>query len=305
MTLDAHTNQELMLDVSDGHQLYVQDWGNKDAATPIIMLHGGPGGGSSDSYKQRFAPEKHRVIFFDQRGAGRSLPLGSLEHNTTQDLIADITSVANHLGIEKFWLVGGSWGATLALIYGIEHPERVTGMVLNGIFTATKAENDWLHRGGFEAFFPDVWEHYASQAPAEARHNPGEFFLKQSQSNDPEAVKAAAYAYSNTEGALVRLDDRFTPGSYENYDPASSLIEMHYLANGCFIPEGHITENAHKLTMPVWLVQGRYDMVCPPVTAYKLHQKLPQSQLLWTMAGHTSDRSNFDTIRTLLLQIGD
>lgn len=303
MNPDKHTIKELFLDVGDGHQLYVQDWGNKDAEIPIIYLHGGPGASVKDSHKTTFDPKLQRVIFFDQRGAGKSLPQGSIEHNTTQDLISDIRKLKEYFSLDKIILTGGSWGACLALAYGIKHPKDVKTMVIRGIYTGSKAETEHLNNGGFKAFFPDVWETYVKRAPDEYADNPSAFHYKQAFGQDAEAAKKSIYAYSELEGSLLRLDDRRTPEDFETFDPNNMKVELHFLKNDCFMPNRYIMDNASKLTMPVWLVQGRYDMVCPPITAYELSKKLPDGNLIWTTAGHSNDRPNYDVTRTLLLQI--
>jgi proline iminopeptidase len=303
MNPDKFTIAEHYIEVGDGHTLYVQDWGNKDAKIPIVFLHGGPGGGVGDRHKQRFVPEQERVIFFDQRGAGKSVPMGSLEHNTTADLVEDIEKIAKQLKLDTFILAGGSWGSTLALAYGLKYPQRVHTMVIDGIFAGTQAETDYLDNGEWRTFFPDIWDKYLEQTPKQWHHNPTAYHHKNMFGSDPVKAKQSAYAYAQVESALLALDDRFTPYDFDEYDPSAITIEAFYLKNGCFMPDQHILKNAHKLTMPIWLVQGRYDMVCPPVTAYSLHKKLPNSQLIWVTAGHGNDRPKYDVIRSLLLQM--
>ncbi len=304
MQSDEYTNQEFFLDVGDGHQLYVHDWGKKDAKTPIIFLHGGPGSGCNDGHKSMFNPDLHRVIFFDQRGSGKSLPAGLVEHNTTDDMIDDIEKITDKLGVKKVIITGGSWGACLALAYALKHPGKVKVMVLRGIYTASKSETAYLDEGGFRTHFPEVWEQYKERAPKKYADNPSKFHYAQAFGDDPEAAKKSIYAYSELESSLLRLDDRRTPGVFEEFDPNNMKIELHYLKHDCFMPDRYIINNAHKLKMPIWLVQGRYDMVCPPITAYELHQRLPDSQLLWSTAGHSgSDRSTFDITRATLLQM--
>lgn len=304
MTPDEFTIQETFLDVGSGHSIYVYDWGNKTTKTPIIFLHGGPGAGISDKYKQRFEPKSQRVIFFDQRGAGKSLPKGSLKNNTTTDLIEDIEKIANHLNLEKFIITGGSWGSFLALAYTLKYPKRVKALVLGGIFTGRKTEIDYLDNGGFRIFFPDIWEKYAQSVPMKYQNDPSKYHYSHIFGKDPEASKRSAYTYSELlEGPLLNLDDRYTPDRYEEFDPDAMRIELHYLNNQCFIPESHIIDNAANLKVPIWLVQGRYDMVCPPTTAYELRKKLPNCQLIWTVAGHGNDRPNYDVVRTILLQL--
>lgn len=304
MTPDEFTISEEFVDVGDGHQLYLQDWGNKKAKTPIIFLHGGPGGGAADRHKQSFAPEQQRVIFFDQRGSGKSLPKGSLKHNTTEALINDIEVIVKHLKVEKFIITGGSWGSTLALAYALKYPLRVKAMVLRGIFTARKSEIDYLDKGGFQKFFPDLWDNYVASVPKAEQKNPSKYYYDQVFDNDKEASKKAAYAYSEMlEGPLLSLDDRYTPDKYEEFDPDPMRIELHYLSQNCFLPESYILDNAHKLTMPIYLVQGRYDFVCPPATAYELHRKLPKSELIWTVSGHKNEREGWNVERAILLDL--
>lgn len=303
MTPDAHTLQEHFLDVGNGHQLYVHDWGNADAADPILYLHGGPGGGCNDGNKLRFDPEQHRVIFFDQRGSGRSLPYGTTEHNTTDDLVADIEKIAAFLKLSSFVITGGSWGSTLALAYAIKHPKRVEALVLQGIFTGSQAEIDWIDKGLFQTFYPEAWQAFLDRTPKSHHKDPAAYHTKRAMTGNDDEIRESAFAYSCLEGGVLRLDDRFTPGDPLDFDPASTRLEMYYLANGCFMPDRYILNNAHKITAPVWLVQGRYDMVCPPVAAHELHSVLPNSKLIYTTAGHaSSDRANQDVLKTILLQ---
>jgi proline iminopeptidase len=303
MTPDEFTITEFFLDVDDGHQLYVHDWGNPEATTPIIFLHGGPGNGVDNGDKRKFDPAHERVIFFDQRGAGKSLPQGDLHNNRTADLVNDISAIADKLNIEKFLLVGGSWGTTLALCYGIAHPERVAGMVLDGIFTATMAELNWLDKGEWRIFFPDLWERYQAGVPEDQRENPSAYYFKQAKSKDSEAVKRASYDYLNMELSILKLDDALSAPDYEKFEPGGGLIEMHYLENSCFIPEKYILQQADKLTMPIHIIQGRYDIVCPPAAAYALHQVLPNSTLTWTINGHLKQHEAKNILRLYIKQL--
>ncbi|HWT56191.1 MAG TPA: alpha/beta fold hydrolase [Candidatus Microsaccharimonas sp.] len=303
MTPDKFTNQELMLAVGDGHQLYVQDWGSQDAKTPIFFLHGGPGSGCDDGHKQYFDPTTQRVIFHDQRGCGKSLPYGSLESNTTQKLIDDISTIADELHIDKFVIVGGSWGSCLAFAYGLEHPERVSGMVLRGIFTGSQSEIDWLDHGEFQNFFPDAWEAYLATVPKEHRANPSSYHYDRVTGKDPQAAQESGAAYLTLELSAISLDDRHRPISPVDFDPSSIRIEMHYMHNLCFLPDNYILDNAHRLSMPIHLIHGRYDMVCPPVTAYKLHAKFPNSELVWTISGHSAEHETWTAVRSALRQL--
>jgi len=300
MTPDDNTIQELFLDVGDGHKLYVHDWGKKTAKVPIIFLHGGPGNGVDNGDKKKFDPKNHRVIYFDQRGAGKSTPTASLAENTSEHLVADIDKIADHLNIDKFVLVGGSWGSTLSLMYAIAHPNRVAAIVIDGVFTATKAENDWLENGGWQAFFPDVWQEFIESIPEAERQNPCKYLYEQVLSDDKEVAKKAAYKFNSMELAILKLDDKYLPGDYEKYDPSATIIEAHYLSNSCFIPERFMQHNAPNLKVRVYIVQGRYDLICPPQTAFELDQLLPNSQLVWTINGHLRQHEA-STVQRLLI----
>lgn len=303
MNPDAFTNQELMLTVGEGHELYVHDWGNKNAKIPILFLHGGPGGSCKDRQKGRFDPQEQRVIFFDQRGCGRSVPYGSLKHNTTQDLLADIIKLLDHFNIEKCILTGGSWGSALAFYFAIAHPERVHAMVLDGIFTGSTTEIAWLDQGRFQAFYPDAWEAYLEQTPESERHDPTAYHFQRILGTDTSAIAESGQIYETLEGAVISLDDRAFPPSSDGYDPVGIRMEAHYMAHKCFMPDRYVFDNVGKLTMPVYLVQGRYDMVCPPMTAYELHKLLPNSKLMWTIGGHRIEREGWAVKRAILNQL--
>lgn len=303
MTPDNHTIQERRLDVGNGHELYIHDWGQADAAIPILYLHGGPGNGCNDRDKTKFNPTTQRVIFYDQRGAGQSTPTGSLKNNTSQHLTADITRILDALELSQVVLVGGSWGATLALLYAIAEPNRVAGMVIDGVFTATAAEHAWLDNGEWRVFAPDLWAQYQATVPAQHQQNPTKYLFEQALGDDAEAAKQSAYHYISMEAGLLKLDEVYTPGPYETFDPAGTIIEMHYLSNGCFIDDGYILSKASQLTMPVYLVQGRYDLVCPPVGAYTLDAALPNSTLIWTINGHVKQHEAKNIVSLLLKQL--
>lgn len=288
-----------MFSTRDGHELAVHDWGNANSDNPIIFLHGGPGSGVSNKYKQSFNPEVHRVIFFDQRGAGLSQPYGSLESNDTWKLVSDISAIADHLQIDKFTVTGGSWGSCLALVYAINNPERVKAMVLTGIFTGTKQEADWIFNGRFKEFFPDVWQKFLDQTPPEHHQNPAQYHIDRIHGTNEQMTADSARIISDLELSIMSLDDRYTPFSPEGYDPTHARLETHYIANNCFLEDGYILNNASKLTMPIWLVQGRYDFVCPPSIAWNLHNALPNSKLSFTMDNHSFGRSTYDVYKTV------
>jgi proline iminopeptidase len=301
MTPDSYTIREQMLSVGDGHELYVHEWGNKQANHTFLFLHGGPGSGCNDSHKALFDGERDHVIFFDQRGAGKSVPGGSFTANTTNHLIGDIELILEACKVRQATLVGGSWGACLALAYGLAHPERVTAMVLRGIFTGSQTEIDYLDKGTFRLFYPEVWDAFLARTPKARRADPTAYHISRATTQDTAAATDGAYAYSELEGSIISLDDRHKPADRATFNPNNTRIETHYTKNGCFMEDRYILKNAHKLQMPVWLVQGRYDMVCPPVTAYELHRSLPNSELIFTVSGHAgSDRGNFDTMRSVI-----
>ncbi|HUC89610.1 MAG TPA: alpha/beta fold hydrolase [Patescibacteria group bacterium] len=301
MTPDSNTNQEVFIEVGDGHQLYAQDWGFKDAKTPIINFHGGPGGGTNNGHKVIFDPSKHRVIFFDQRGSGRSLPYGSLQNNTTDDLVEDINKIADHFKLDKFVLCGGSWGSALPLVYAIKHPKRVHSMVLRSIFTGSKFETEWFEQGIFSSHYPEVWERLLERTPKAHHANPAAYHYDKIKNGSAVEMLESALAVEETEGRLIRIDDRFKPLDPANFDPNAVTIFVHYASNNWFMPEDFILNNAHKLTMPIQMVHGRYDMDCPPITAYKLDQKMPNSQLTWVISGHRAEHE-METAMRLILQ---
>jgi len=303
MNPDAHTRNEFLLDVGDGHQLFVYDWGNPDAKIPIIHLHGGPGDGSKDKHREIFDPTVHRVIFFDQRGCGRSLPYGSLEHNTTDDLVDDITKIADHLKIKQFYIVGSSWGSFLGLVYAIRNPKRVAGLILSGIFTGSKGELEWVSEGRFKPFYPEAWELFLAATPESHHTHPAQYHYQKLLHGNESEQFAAALALQQLEYSILSLDDRTRTIDPSTFDPSGARIEGHYLSQGCFVSESYILKNAHELTMPVRLVQGRYDMDCPPYTAYLLSKKIPQSKLFMTIGGHRAEHETWNILRTITAQI--
>lgn len=197
--------------------------------------------------------------------------------------------ILDRLDLKKIVLTGGSWGACLALVYGITHPERVAGMVIQGVFAGAYDEIDWLDKGRFREFFPDSWDKYLMATPAKYRDDPSAYHFKRALGDDLEAAKESAFAYESLELSLLKLDGRINSTKYEEYDLSTIRTEIHYLQNKCFLPDNFVVDNAAKLTMPVWIVQGRYDMVCRPITAYSLAQKIPNCELIWTINGHLAE----------------
>lgn len=304
MTPDTYTISEKMLDVGDGHTLYVHDWGNPNAAQTIVFLHGGPGVGCSDSHKAFFDGTRDHVIFFDQRGSGKSLPAGRLEANTTDHLVEDIKTILKQFNLQSVVLFGGSWGSFLALAYALKYPADVKAMVLRGIFTGRQSEIDHIDKGAFRAFYPEVWDAFVKRTPSEHQHDPASYHGPRAIGTDQAAAKESAYAYSELESSIMCLDDRRQAEDFSTFKPEATQIEVHYLVNHCFVDNDYIMKHASQLRMPVWLVQGRYDMVCPPITAYELHQVLPNCKLTITVSGHAgSERGNFDALRSIVAAV--
>lgn len=304
MTPDKYTNKEFYISVGNGHKLYVYDWGNPKGL-PVIYLHGGPGDKAKDRHKAPFDPQKHHVIFFDQRGGGQSLPSGSLKHNTTQDLIEDINKIADQVKFKQFVLSGGSWGTTLALAYAIKYPKRVKAMVLYAIFTASKRELDWITKGQFRNHFPEAWDNYLAHTPKSHHKDPTAYHYKNILGDKEQLMHESALAVSELEHGIMTLDDRVSPTDPAAFDSTGTRIAVHYMSNDCFLPERHILNNAHKLKMPVWLVHGRYDMDCPPITAYELDKELPNGHLIWAVSNHKNEHENVSILNAILLQLAE
>ena len=299
MNEDQFTNQSFSIPVGHGHDIWVHDWGNRTAKTTIFFLHGGPGSGCRDKHKLAFDPTKQHVIFHDQRGSGKSTPKGRWHHNTTQDLANDISTIADKLGVKKFIITGNSWGSTLSLYYALQNPTRVTAIVISGVFTATQWENDWINKGLYAAHFPDVWENYRQTVPKEFQNDPTSYHMERAFGKNPDEAADSARIFGDMESATVSLNDYHVLTTEVDYDPSSSLIEMRYLSKNCFIPERYILENAHTLTMPLYIVQGRYDFVCPPATAYSLSKLVPNAHLTWVQAGHAAEHETTSALKLI------
>ncbi len=280
------------LDVGNGHQIYVEESG-EPSGIPVLFVHGGPGAGCSTDDRRYFDPERYRIIIFDQRGCGRSTPYGSIEHNTTKDLIKDIEVIRKHLNVKRWMLFGGSWGATLSLLYAQKHPQHVMGMILRGVFLARKTDIDWFYQEGANHVFPDYWQEFITPIPEEERDNYVEAFYKRLNGEDELARMNAAKHWSQWEGQCATLHpnkavfERFTN---THTAMSLSLIETHYFVNNCFIEANQILRDAYKLEgIPCIIVHGRYDMICPLDNAYLLHQAWPGSELhIIRDAGHSA-----------------
>ncbi len=283
------------LETGDGHSLYWEACGNPEGK-PALFLHGGPGGGCSTDNRRLFDPARYRIILFDQRGAGRSKPLGGLENNTTQHLIADIEHLRTHLGVESFTCVlGGSWGATLALSYAQAHPERLKSLVLRGVFTARQREIDWLYGDGARHLFPEARELFEKYIPESERGDLIGAYHKRLTCGDEATEQAAAAQWCAFEGKLLTLMPRMAAGAAASayaspQTRALARIEAHYFVHQSFMDEGQILARMGTIAhLPGVIVQGRYDSVTPPVTAFEVHRSWIRSQLVIVPdAGHAT-----------------
>ena len=276
------------LAVDSGHELYWESSGNPQGV-PALFLHGGPGGGCNADNRRFFDPSRYRIVLFDQRGCGRSTPEASLESNSTAHLIADIEVLREMLSIERWLLFGGSWGATLALAYAQLHPQRVSAMVLRGAFTARESELDWLYRRGASLIFPEHWASFASFIPEGERADLVHAYHARLTSGDAVIEAEAARSWCLWEDVLSTLLPSPT-SSNETVLRSLARIETHYFVHQAFLDQGQLLANAHRLHgIPGIIIQGRHDMVTPPVTAWELHQAWPGSMLKMVPdAGHAS-----------------
>jgi len=268
-------NYSFHLPVDDTHTLYIEECGTEDGI-PAIFLHGGPGSGCEPYHRQYFDPEKYRIILFDQRGCGRSTPHAELSNNSTQHLIDDIETIRQHLNIDKWLVLGGSWGSTLGLQYAQAHPERVSALIMRGIFLCRQQDIDWFYQDGASKIYPDYWQHFLAPIPTEQRHDLLTAYHKQLTGDDELARMRAAKAWSGWEGITANLQPKSTVVQHFTDTHAAlsiARIEAHYFINHGFISENQIIENAHKLAnIPGIIIHGRYDMICPIEQAYTLHQ---------------------------------
>ena len=278
-----------VMEVGGGHRIYVEQCGNP-MGVPVIVLHGGPGGGCSPAMRRYFDPEVFRIVLFDQRGCGRSRPHASIEENTTWHLVQDIEAIRVVLGIDKFIVFGGSWGATLALVYAISHPERVLQLVLRGVFLMTKAELDWFYGGGAGAFFPELWARFVNPIPQGERKNLIAAYNRRLFSGNLMEETRFGRIWANWENALASVHNDGPIGeSPSDYARAFSRLENHYFQNGGFLQtDGWILRERSRIEhLSATIVQGRYDMICPPVSAWKLADGWEKCVLrMVPMAGH-------------------
>ena len=281
------------LQVDAVHSVYYEQCGNPQGK-PAIFVHGGPGGGSSSVHRRFWDPAVYRIILFDQRGCGRSRPHAELRNNTTWDLVDDMERIREHLGVDRWQLFGGSWGSTLALAYAQQHPERVTEMVLRGIFLVRQREIQWYYQEGASRLFPEAWQQYLEPIPREERDDMvGAYYRRLTSSDRAERIQAAR-AWSMWEGSTSRLvpdAELIKRTGDEAFAEAFARIECHYFINGGFFQEdGQLLKNIDRIKhIPATIVQGRYDVVCPAESAHDLHQAWPNSNLVIApQSGHSA-----------------
>jgi proline iminopeptidase len=285
-------NHSGFLDVGDGHQLYYEESGNPHGK-PVVFLHGGPGGGTSGAMRRFFNPDIYRIILFDQRGSGQSTPHACLENNTTWDLVGDIEILREALQVKRWLVFGGSWGSTLALAYAQTHPDRVTEIVLRGIFTVRQKELDWLYRKGASEIFPDAWQGLLAPIPVAERDDLLLAYHARLNSDDPDVRLEAAKAWSIFEGSTSQLVPTVELAEVFGADHlavALAQIEVHYFVNNCFMEDGQLIRDVDKIRhIPAVIVQGRYDVLCPVSNAYDLAEAWPEADLRITPdAGHSA-----------------
>ena len=278
------------LKVSDIHKLYYEQCGNREGK-PVFVLHGGPGGSCSPYMRRFFNPAKFRIVLHDQRGCGKSTPFAEIKENNTQHLVEDIERLRKHLNMDKIILFGGSWGSTLALAYGQTYPEHVCGMILRGIFTATQEEIDHFYHGGVKTFFPEVYDKFVHGLPDPNRRPIPEYLFSLIESNDPKQRARYSRLWAAYELRICGLEmpDQRVDDILKTMNPyAFARLENYYMANGCFLEAGQLLKNASRLKyIPITIVNGRYDVICPPINAFRLKQKIPHAKLvLAESAGH-------------------
>ncbi len=279
------------LKVSEIHSIYYEQCGNPKGK-PVLYLHGGPGAGCSEKSRRYFDPKKFRIILFDQRGAGRSRPQGSVVENTTQLLVEDIRKLLIHLDLKRVFLFGGSWGSTLALCYAVKFPKTVVGMLLRGIFLGTREEISYLYCGQARTHNPDEWERFINQLPANEQKDPLKAYMKRLLSKDPRTRSHFGFEWCFFESSLCTVYPRSVKIAQDlKKRPfvAFARIECHYMVNDCFLPKEYILKNVKKIRhIPLSIVHGRQDMVCPSLYGYRLHKQLLKARFkLIPCAGHT------------------
>ena len=295
------------LKVSEIHNIYYEEVGNPQGKA-VVFLHGGPGGGVSPDHRRYFDPAVYRIVLFDQRGAGQSTPCAELRENTTWDLVSDIEKIRTLLKIDKWIVFGGSWGSTLALAYAITHPEKVKALILRGIFLCRPSEIKWFYQEGASQIFPDIWDEYLKVIPENERHDLVAAYHKRLTHEDRDVRLQAAKAWSKWEAATSRLYmDENAVNEFEDPDYALSFarIECHYFTNNAFFKTNNwLLENIEKIRhIPGFIVQGRYDVVCPARSAWDLHKVWPEAKLnIIADSGHSASEPG---TRSALIRAAD
>ncbi len=288
--LQPYVNHTLAVD--ELHSLHIEECGSP-SGLPVLFVHGGPGAGCHPDHRRYFNPDHYRIVLFDQRGSGRSTPHAELSQNTTDDLVADIEKIRDHLGIDKWLLFGGSWGSTLSLVYAQSHPERVLGLILRGIFLCRERDIHWFYQDGASHVFPDYWQDYIALIPVAERDNMVKAYYARLTGNDEIARMSAAKAWSVWEARCATLlHDNALEAHFSQPYAALSLarIECHYFINDSFLRPNQILDNMAVLKdVPGIIVHGRYDMVCPMEQAWALHRAWPDASLnIVDKAGHSA-----------------
>lgn len=283
------------IQVDAEHSLYFEESGNPKGK-PVLFLHGGPGSGTKESHREFFDPAVYRIILLDQRGSGKSTPHASLNNNTTWHLVEDIEFLRNKLGVDKWVVFGGSWGSTLALAYATEHPGRVKGLILRGIFLCRPKEITWFYQFGAHHLYPDEWERYVAAIPESERMNMVEAYYRRLTSENTEIRLTAAKAWARWEGACLSLmpdAEYFKYFTADDHSVAVARIECHYfMHNGFFKTDNYLIEEINKIRerkIPGIIIHGRYDVVCPLENAWELHRAWPEARLeIIQNAGHSA-----------------
>lgn len=281
-----------MLNVSEKHQIYFEQCGNPDGY-PVVFLHGGPGSGCNPAQRRFFDPHFYRIILLDQRGCGRSAPQGSIEDNNTDALVADIEQLKNHLHIKEWLVFGGSWGSTLAIAYAIAHPNSVTGLILRGIFLSRASELNWF-LGDVQHFYPEPWEKLLAYIPEVERGNILQAYAKRVFSDDIHIAEAAAIHWNAYESSIMTLLPREASSDVSptpaHIELARARVQIHYILNQCFVGQRDLLTEVKALSKtPTTIIQGRYDMVCPPISAWELKQSMPHAHFeMIADAGHSA-----------------
>lgn len=285
--------QTELLQVDDIHQLYIEQCGRPDGI-PVIFLHGGPGSGCNAGQRRFFDPDVYRIVLFDQRGCGRSLPCGETQQNNTDLLIHDIETIRLHLNVPRWHVFGGSWGSTLAIAYAVAHPQAVRTLTLRGIFLSRKHEIDWF-LGQVSLFFPEAWQQLISGLPPDEQDDPLAGYAKRVFDANTAVSIPAAIRWNQFEASIMRLLPQPEQGEVQgDVELARAKVQIHYIQHACFVDGAALLQQAaHRLTaIPTVIVQGRYDMVCPPSTAWELSHAMPHAQLVMVAdAGHSAMES--------------